>query len=40
MAIMESMAGADEVLAGIKRNQITGLPPQNLTLFTKNRRRR
>ena len=34
MAIMESMAGADEVLAGIKRNQITGLPPQNLTLFT------
>ena len=33
MAIMESMAGADEVLAGIKRNQITGLPPQNLTLF-------
>ena len=34
MAIMESMAGADEVLAGIKRNQITGLPPQNLSLFT------
>lgn len=34
MAIMESMAGADEVLAGIKRNQITGLPPKNLTLFT------
>ena len=33
MAITESMAGADEVLAGIKRNQITGLPPQNLTLF-------
>lgn len=34
MAIMESMAGADEVLAGIKRNQITGLPPKNLDVFT------
>lgn len=34
MAIMESMAGADEVLAGIKRNQITGIPPKNLTTFS------
>lgn len=34
MAIMESMAGADEVLAGIKREQITGIPPKNLTQFS------
>ncbi len=33
MGFPESMAGADEVLAGIKREQITGLPPQNLTSF-------
>jgi hypothetical protein len=26
--------GADEVLAGIKKNQITGIPPANLTAFT------
>lgn len=37
MAMNEVMAGADEVLQGIKRNQITGLPPQNLTLFTAKR---
>lgn len=26
--------GADEVLAGIKRNQITGVPPKNMKTFT------
>lgn len=26
--------GADEVLAGIKRNQITGIPPKNMEIFT------
>lgn len=26
--------GADEVLAGIKRNQITGIPPKNMEVFT------
>lgn len=29
-----SQFGADEVLAGIKRNQITGVPPKNMDVFT------
>lgn len=28
--------GADEVLSGIKRNQITGIPPKNMDTFTVN----
>ena len=34
MGFTESMAGADEVLAGMKREELTGLPPKNLSTFT------
>lgn len=34
MAMNEVMAGADEVLQGIKRQQITGIPPKNMEVFT------
>ena len=30
MAMNEVMAGADEVLQGIKRQQVTGIPPKNI----------
>lgn len=34
MAMNEVMAGADEVLQGIKRQQVTGIPPKNMETFT------
>ena len=37
MAMNEVIAGADEVLQGIKRQQVTGIPPKNMDVFTAKR---